>query len=70
MVRRPLVGNSNIHTVVGNFKDGMPDGLTKMEMDDGAIFIGNFKDGVVHGFYRIWNATGDLIEVGHKFHNM
>ena len=67
LTHRPFFSETSFKTIVGTFVNGIPEGLIKIQFEDNSLFIGNFKHGVRHGFYRVWNKEGKLVEVGRKF---
>ena len=53
-----------IKEVIGNFKNGLLHGLTKVTYIDNSFYIGHYKNGKDQGYGRTFNSDNSLINVG------
>lgn len=57
-----------IHSYIGKFKDGMPEGLGSYYFSDSTYYIGNFQDGIKEGkgeFHYLTNRHTDSVVKGY-----
>ena len=63
-VKASNIQSKNVVEVIGNFKNGFLHGMIKMIYHDKSFSIASYSHGKVHGYQRLFNQEGKLIETG------
>lgn len=64
-ISRSPVMNTYAQNMTGTFKDGLPQGLFKMDGEDNSTLIGSFQKGHLHSRFRRWNSDKILHKIGY-----
>ena len=56
--------------VVGTFINGSLHGNAKLKWEDNSFSISKFHNGYIHGFQRIWDSNGNLLQAGEYYKGM
>eukprot|EP00094_Tigriopus_californicus_P003549 TCALIF_03414-PA protein Name:"Similar to setd7 Histone-lysine N-methyltransferase SETD7 (Halocynthia roretzi)" AED:0.32 eAED:0.39 QI:0/0/0/0.5/1/1/2/0/799 len=67
---RHAVLNTLAHNMTGTFKDGLPQGLFKMDGEDDSTIIGSFRKGHLHSRFRRWDGSKTLQKLGYFLNQM
>ena len=54
----------NVVDIIGNFKKGLLHGKAKLSYDGESFSIASYKNGKLHGYQRIFDPNGTLVEAG------
>ena len=63
-VKASNIQSKNVVEVIGSFKNGFLHGMIKMIYHDKSFSIASYRYGKVHGYQRLFNQEGKLIETG------
>ena len=55
---------NKVKEIIGSFKNGSLQGLTKVTYIDKSFYIGYYKHGKAHGYGRIFDSEGSLMDAG------